>query len=209
MRELLSAPGLAPVRTIPTSTSRLSLWRNSSFPRKSAIKSSWQQPKRWFFDQCYLGGQRNAINSTFHRSRGEISILFKTTWVEAGPGRLDLCLWLFYVAKLSFNTSRGTDGGRLEGGITHIRDCQTSSKHSHVGWGWRLAMLFSLDLLSFSYFSVYAFQRTKSLVNICCIEFANNELYKSETCTMVKSAMNAKYLLFNISDRLHAILPAK
>ena len=66
-------------------------------------------------------------------------------------------------------------------------------------------MLFSLDLLSFSYFSVYAFQRTKSLVNICCIEFANNELYKSETCTMIKSAMNAKYLLFNISDRLHAM----
>ena len=115
-----------------TST-RLSLWRNSSFPRKSAIKSSWQQPKRWFFDQCYLGGQRNAIDSTFHRSRGEISILFKTTWVEAGPGRLDLCLWLFYVAKLSFNTSRGRDGGREAGGRYHPHKglhWQTSSRHS-------------------------------------------------------------------------------
>ena len=110
--ELLSAPGLAPVRTIPTT--RLSLWRNSSFPRKSAIKSSWQQPVRWFLIQWYLGGLGNAINSTFHQFRKEISILFKTTWVEAGPGRLDLCLWLFYVAKLSFNTRQGWKAGLMD-----------------------------------------------------------------------------------------------
>lgn len=35
------------------------------------------------------------------------SILLKTTWVAAGHGRQDLCLWLFYAAKLSFNTRQG------------------------------------------------------------------------------------------------------
>ena len=57
---------LSDVRTITTTRSQL--WRNSSFPRKSAIKSSWQQPARWSTRSIFLRCWSNAINLTFHSS---------------------------------------------------------------------------------------------------------------------------------------------